>query len=245
MMGAKVYVVVSTRYVKGIERWMGTLSKNMENITPVIIMYKPHFKVIIRGALFYKQDIDYPGNIERYYPLIDLIKYHKGEDDWWLWTDGADVVFQDKIDFKDIPTNIEVLSCSEGEKHKDNEFWKMRLSKEDMELLGELNIRNAGLFAMKGSKLIEWINFLKEKNVGANDDQAVYNKFLLLNKDKVMDYEPFLCLGNRYLNEAGLKKGEFINKNNFNKYQVIHANGNTKDVLDVVYLLEDYGTANL
>lgn len=236
------YVVLSTRYVKGIERWVKSLEKNLgKDVIPLIIMWKPYFEVP-SNFLVYKQDTGYPGHGRRHNPLPEIIR-RLGLDNWYLHTDGMDLVFQKELVNLALIVNDEVniVSCHEGgETHGENAFWKVKMGKVDMDLLHDVELRNGGLFAMKGRTYIEFVEFLRTHNRIPDDDQVVYNKFLTLHEGEYWDNPDYLVLGSRYVVEAGIIKGLFRNKLNGHIYSIVHANGSTKPVLELIYPIEAY-----
>lgn len=115
----------------------------------------------------------YPGNLERFMHIPDVLSKNQ----WYIFTDTDDVIMQS--DVPDLHAIQEgVIVANEGEIHE-NSYWKPFCQNKFKHLLKK-PIYNAGVFAMKGSYLLDFIDLLstwRDKNDTGNVDQLIFNMF--------------------------------------------------------------------
>jgi len=175
------YWIVSCSYTEGVNRWVEGVAKFKQNITPLVIMYEPEFEVPADFTVR-KQKGGFPGMIKRFYPVVDLIKQY-GVNEWYLWTDVADVIIQRPL--PDLNSyQCDVLVCSENEVHSKVKFWDFIKDSRYYSGIYHKEVYNAGCFAMKGFKFLEFLEalFAVEKIMGEVSigiDQLELNHWLL------------------------------------------------------------------
>lgn len=196
-----------------------------EPCNPIVTNYYIDGSIVKVGA-------PYPGNLSRFQFIPEL-----DPNRWWIFTDTADVIFQKPFDLSDYEGWTDIIVCSEGETFKDNGFWMQWLERYPSifsYLLQDRQVYNGGCWAMKGYKVLEFIQFLEtcsvDFNLNEQSDQILLNLWLI-NQKYVGDQDIFTTLYNNidkgYVNKTD--KG-FVNQHG-ELYTVVHANGNTKELL--------------
>lgn len=168
----------------------------------------------------------YPGNLSRYKLIpIDIIK----NNEWYIFTDTSDVIFQ--TDFPDFDrTRFEIIVAPENEIHR-NSIWKGFIEKDKyFEDLMDRPIYNAGCYAMKGNKFLEFLKFLRGRVYPENYDQLLFNKWLIS-----QNYLPHLSIFAPLYANIGIglvikKGGKWYTKSG-RLISCVHANGNFKNFL--------------
>ena len=229
----------------GTDRWVRTAPKS--GATPVILMHHPYFPVPGNIVVRYI-DSPYPGNLRRFLEVPPVVKA-LGKHRWYIWTDACDVVIQAALmNLDELPEEVRIVPCPEDITHEES-CWKPLLMGEFATLRDKM-IYNGGLFAIRGDAFIEFVEFLWESVMAAQEpvpgviDQLLLNLFI---QDRLeqMRLIPglFLCLDATYVTR-GWARGEpvvfnpeitrdergFIHKSG-QPYCIVHANGTTKSLL--------------
>lgn len=238
---------------EGCQRYFDTISRS--GVVPLVIQFRKNMDSIPdviypADARVYKINRLYPGNTGRLLPIYDLLTQEKfNNDDWFIFTDTHDVIFQKKIPDLNTLTNKDIIVTPEDRKFREISFWGERSPR----YLHDQDIYNVGLFAMKlrvYKKFLEqvkmaWINMVKWKNhlisdqfpfdvpIVRNQIAATFNSFadtiifntFLMEKEFDVQRELFGCL------RFSMDKIEMIKiENKFYTKEgklicVVHANG--------------------
>jgi hypothetical protein len=252
-MNYKPYLCISCSLTPGVKRWLKTFKESgvSSQVRLIIFMWQPYFDEEIKEILIdddyviYKQDSNYLGNKNARLPLYDLIKNKNLDDDWFIWTDCHDIIFQDKIPEFWINPDFKVLICSEFSTHEEIEFYwlKIIIESESDEFKHLLNkpIYNSGSFAMLGSQMMDYISELKIQSyygrygLDYDGDQLIFNKWIQNNMtickvDKTIWLS--LCYG---LGKNGLLCDDKFITAKKTLFPIVHANGQSKDILNTIY----------
>jgi len=243
MKDKKIIIIGATRYVEGVERWMKTIIDTQPDyVQPVLIKYAPWPKKNKIPKEFKVYDIEgegYPGNDKRHKDVWRVIKDY-GEDKWYVWSDTIDVIFQQPLPTLDDYKEYDIITAPEKTLHKHNGYWQARMSDEEKRILADESIRNAGLFIIKGSVYLKFVKYLTEYNYIPNDDQACYNRWLVTQKIKELITDSLHCMGGLTGSEATFVGGKYVCKSNNKPYIIVHANGDTKPILNNTHSIKDY-----
>lgn len=200
---------------------------------PSDVMYYGTVKNLENSVEFKPIVLDkYPGNLERFFHIPEDINLER----MVIWTDTADVLFQCPIPHLEE----KIYTTPEFGFWDQNEWFTPNLQKMFPDILKELGhsmIINAGTFAMPGYKLMELVEFLK-KNAGRMQnatwaDQPLYNLWLKqqLPGSVVVQSDFMNCLYESWPKQfTAWQDGIFVNED-LNPISIVHANGNTRDVL--------------
>lgn len=240
----KPYVITSLNEMPGKDRWIRTLQCALGNsVQPVIIMWQPHFEVP-PDFLVHKLDSPYPGHLEKLMPLLDM---DLDRDRWFIFTDGADVLFQAPL--PDVGgTGYRVLLANEGLRHADSDFWRPHLDIPLYAGLASTPVYNVGSWAAIGHEFLNFVRFLsamrrlcQERGWPIVDvhEQLIYNTWVQAQVAKCGELENLFCT--LYANYTGplfngqgsarLQGGRFVNRRH-QPYAIVHGNGSTKGLLD-------------
>jgi hypothetical protein len=241
------YLITCLNDIPGKERWIAGVRDTLrDSVTPVIIMWQPHFSVPA-GWIVRRMAAGYPGNLQRFLPLLDM---DLDPTRWFIFTDGADVLFQHPLPDLDA-IGKSVLLAAEGETHGANAFWPRFL---DHPLYADLvaqPIYNAGTWAAKGQLFLEFVRFLdatqrlcQERGwpVVQYHDQLIFNQWVARHPERCGELPGLFCT--LYANFTGpafngsgparLEGGRFVDAQG-RPYAIVHANGSTKGLLDRLY----------
>lgn len=258
----KPYLCISCSHTSGVERWLKTFKSSgvAEQVRLLVFMWKPYFDEQIAAILpddtdytVYHQDSKYIGNKMARKPLLDLITKpftHVFDNEWFLWTDCHDVIFQDQLPEFWINSD-KALICPEHLKHKESDYWlPIIASSPEFAYLHNKLVYNSGCFAMKGVQILDYFTELNQPSYsgrygksGYDGDQLIYNKWVHKNISScVADIGIFLSLYAGYVGKqwtgrsehSKLVNGKFITPEG-KPFSIVHASGHTKNVLDAVY----------
>lgn len=193
-------------------RFLETFKKHVTNAELKVLSFNP----IIQGA--YKHyDVAYPGHIQKY----QYLKEHIEKDNWYIYLDMFDVIFQ-----KDIPDlnkfNAEVLVSSECHYWRQSDFYRKTIER-DQELRQILDsvVYCSGTFAMKGGLMLDLIEFYS--GVKGVLNQCYFNLWLQDKKHKNCD--ELFCTLHKGIDLGNVNKvgGKFINSGKVSS--IVHGNG--------------------
>lgn len=222
----KTYLISITSDCNGVkENYLDTIHKIKESAEPIMVSFLPQppqvkFKTLPVG-------IPYPGNLSRF----DYFPKGFQNDDMIIFTDASDVQFQCTI------PKLNINSVYVGAEYdfwgKEN-WWKQHLNRFEFNVLNGEPIFCMGTWAMSYKNVKELLQFIRD-NKGRFDnweqsDQILFNWWL-----QTKDYEihPILMtnLYNAYETKNVIKTDKgFVNKEG-KLYSIVHANGNTKELL--------------
>jgi len=218
------YLVSITSLTEGFDRYRESCYKLGEKIISLSVV----FDRTETSLDFYNIKIDssYPGNLSRFcfFPMgLD-------DDDMVIFTDSSDVIFQYKL--PRLKKSIYV--SPEYEFWGEDNWWKQHLDRFDFHELDGTPIYCMGTWAMPFRKVKELLQFI-DKNKYRFDgwemsDQILFNWWLLSQKSEV---HPTLMtsLYNSYGKGYTKKEGNYFVNQDGKPYSIVHANGNTKDLL--------------
>jgi len=227
----KPYLVTVASFTDGCKRFAKSLEHIKDQVEHIHISFEP---AIPYFPAWKKYEEGYCGNLKRfdYIPNLD-------EKRFIIFSDTDDVVFQRP--FPDLERmNYEVYLANENVKHVDS-FWKPYIERNTyFEPLMQRNVYNGGLFAMRYYVFKKYMAFVKEfiKWIKPEDrgvaDQLLFNLFFAKNPyyDVYAGLDVFCPLyRNIEIQSVYVKKGLFVLSDGHVPVAV-HANGNTKLVLD-------------
>jgi len=240
----KQILLTSCSHTPGVDRWVRSLAAvKPSSFQPVIIMFEPFFDVP-DGVVVYRADRDYPGNVKRFFPVRDIIEQY-GHQRWYLWTDCADVVFQNDVvvDALLSSSSADGFFSTEGRTHEGS-WWERLIKPPQFVALKTRTIYNAGCFLMRGDFFEELILDMHRivshlKTFPSVFDQLLLNRFIMHNQHRCADLDSVcLNIGDRYRpgddsSEAVFRDGYFCRRDG-TVYPVVHANGDNKDILNSI-----------
>lgn len=97
---------------------------------------------------------EYPGNTGKHKDFRQYVAPLLVKDQWCVFTDMHDVIFQQP--FPEFPSNAQILVASEGKKFGEIEFWKKLLPKRAW----KQKAYNVGCFAMRRDLLLRFWDYL-------------------------------------------------------------------------------------
>jgi hypothetical protein len=218
------YLLTISSKTSHIDRFLKSLNNiDFEHIS---IQFRPYWN---EKSAYKTYPMPYPGNLARFKYVPDNLDKNR----YLVFSDTDDIIFQ-----KDFPyihfSNFNVFVASEGIKHKDS-YWKSYCEKyDDFKELSDMDIFNAGCFAMKVSlfyDLIDYINFYFEKYYPMRVDQLIFNKWLKRQERVCSDGRVFSTLYNN-IDNGNIKKENNIWYTKWGEViSCVHANGSFKDKL--------------
>lgn len=143
------YIVTSYSFTYGCQRYFDTLSKLGNSVTPIVVEYQKDNAPDVNypsNAQVYRVNKPYPGNTGRFIALYDLFEQTTVEykpEDWIIFTDTHDVIFQNIPDLSKVKENI--IVTPEYKTFEQVEFWNPRVPKG----MYDWEVYNVGLFAMR------------------------------------------------------------------------------------------------
>lgn len=233
------YLISLASWTPGVERYLGSL-RNLENSVEWVDVrfksepgeYNPIFQFVpgigVRNCFV---DGPYPGHLYR----LDYIPDDLDPKRWWIFTDTADVVFQAPIpDLEELGKTIYV--APENEVHRNNGYWAGLISEyPKADPLLDRPIYNMGCWAMRGTKALELVDYLRmhRHDCGPAGDQPLYNLWLREQPADIVGVHSSLMV-TLYANlEKGYcrrENGLFVNEQG-EPFSIVHANGSTKEHL--------------
>jgi hypothetical protein len=239
----KPYLVTCASYTNGCETFIQSLKNADDSISYYSVEFFPHFYEKPVHATRLLLSDEYPGHLRRLaYAPFDFIDL----DRWVIFSDTDDVKIQKRV--PELPDDKDILVANENVQHNEG-FWAPVIKQFPIfESLLDKPVYNAGLFAMKGHVLKEYVSFLGEFMAKHNLTEFQYLDQLILNywihevadkRDKKnkpkyrVGYVPtlFLCLhANVDKNNCKRVYGQWCDKQG-NPYTFVHANGNKKNLL--------------
>lgn len=216
---------------------MGKVYNNMsKNLKPYLItvssnLYRDRYLEALKSvgdsvelcSVFLEE---YPGNLSRFkhIPVKDLDLNR-----WWIFTDSSDVTFQTLVPNLDYGDGT-ILVSPEGMMFKDNEFFVQYLQSYPPypDLLKDRPVYNMGSWAMKGTDVLDLLNFMDRTqgsfNSNEQSDQPMFNLWLI-QKNIAIHPNLFTCLYNNLQLGNVIKDGEkYINKLG-EPIVIVHDNG--------------------
>ncbi len=239
-----IFIVTSCSYSPGVDRWVECVSRHCGSAIPVVIMFGQSF-IVPESVIVYSKNRPFPGMVPRFYPMVKVIE-DLGEDNWFVCTDCSDVVMQAPLpDLDQYQTDI--LVSSEQLCHDEVDFWYEVEHWPDFKSLWKLPIYNAGCFAMKGHKFLDYLFELRSYCDGKDTrklalDQLILNKWLTTQSFKCVD-DLFLNLYATYIRGHRLANGENVRTVTLRNgvfqraghiYPIVHGNGMGKRTLDSI-----------
>lgn len=242
MKSTKPYLVTCASYTPGVDRFLYSIRKTEEAVEYLSVEFLPHFqeKPLYSVRLF--KDIKYPGHMNRLqhipFDFLDL-------DRWVIFSDTDDVIIQKKI--PELPQDKDILVANENVNHQDG-FWLSVIKQFPVfEPLLDKPVFNAGLFAMKGTVLKEYVSFqqefIEEHKLTQPEylDQLILNYWIHIENDIKKDekykyrvgYVPSLfCCLHANVEKQNCKKvnGVWCDKKD-QVFVFVHANGSMKRYL--------------
>ena len=267
----KPYLCISCSLTPGVKRWIRTFKSSgvSSQVRLLVFMWKPYFEAELKEFLsegdyvIYKQDSDFTGNVAALMPFLKLLKSKDYSEDWFIWVDCHDVVFQRTMyPFWD-DQGFSVVLSSEYARHEElSEYWGSIIKacpSRDFEFLLNRTIYNGGCFAMKAPYFCDYLVSLNEyyrcygdfKGFSYNGVQLFFNKWVQKHIFSCIVLSDFLNLCSGYL-KAGfkdpaevsgvseVKDGKFVDPVG-QLFTIVHANGETKKILDQLYKEEGHG----
>lgn len=171
----------------------------------------------------------YPGNLQRFMHIPDVLN----ENQWYIFTDTDDVVMQTEIpNLHAIQEGV--IVANEGEIHE-NSYWKPYCGNKFKYLLKK-PIYNAGVFAMKGSHLLKFVDLLsayRDKNDTGNVDQLLFNMYChKILGGKVHEHKTLFTTLYANMDKGNIeKKGKHWVTKSGDLITFVHANGSYKKFL--------------
>lgn len=242
---ARPYLITSLNAMPGAARWVRTAQQILgDSVQPVVIMWEPYFDVPAH-FLVRKMGRPYPGHMAKLLPLLEM---DLDRDRWFLFTDGADVIFQAPL--PDLgAAGRSVLLANEGLTHGESDFWRPHLEPPLFAGLRDTPIYNVGTWAAVGHAFVDFLRYL----IAAQDlcrrhgwpllnihEQLLYNLWVQTLQGDGGELEALFCslyanvTGRRFDGVGGTARragGRFVNRRG-EPYAVVHGNGSTKSLLD-------------
>lgn len=265
----KPYLCISCSLTPGVKRWIKTFKNSgvASQVRLIIFMWEPYFDNDVEEVLdkncdyvIYKQESKYINNRTARLPLLELLKKNKTLlNEWFVWTDCHDVVFQKELPEFWINSNKDAIICSEHLKHGESDYWLPLITgSKEFEHLYDKEVYNSGVFAMRGFKIFNYFCELNKptypNRYGKSElyidnqydgDQLIFNKWVHNNISCCdVNSEIFLALYTGYIDKnwvdmstySKFDNGKFISQDG-KIFPIVHANGNVniKEILNFHY----------
>lgn len=222
----KTYLISITSDCPGVkENYLSTIYKIKQSAKPIMVTFIPQppqvrFKTLPVGT-------PYPGNLSRFKYFPSGFK----NKDMIVFTDASDVQFQCPI--PKLDTNMVYVGAEYDFWGKEN-WWKQHLDRFEFNVLDKEPIFCMGTWAMSYKNVKELLQFIKDNKERFNNweqsDQILFN-WWLQTKDYQIHPSLMVNLYNAYQTNHVFKTDlGFVNKEK-KLYSIVHANGNTKDLL--------------
>jgi hypothetical protein len=240
----KPYLITSLNEMPGKDRWIRTLQRAMgDSVQPVIIMWRPYFGApphwIVR-----QMDRPYPGHLAKLLPLLDM---DLDRDRWFIFTDGADVLFQAPLPKLDAAGH-RILLANEGLLHGECDFWRPHLELPRFGGLRDKPVYNVGSWAAIGHLFLDFVRYLHLNTQDCRRDgsplvdcheQLVYNHWVQANLTDCGEVETLFCtlyanfIGPHLDGRGRVRRlgGRFVTSRG-DPYAIVHGNGSTKALLE-------------
>ena len=188
----------------------------------LLINFLPHFDHFFKPCCEVKRiNRGYPGHIEKYRYFNFLPDGFLDENEFYIYLDTYDVIFQSDINFSDKDM---IYVSGERWTWQENRFYEAQFQRfRQLEIMKDKQIYCSGTYAMRGNKFKKLITFMLCNQVGSQLNQPLFNYWLHTSGYEFTDSDQFGTLADNLGKSIKKRQGKFYKDGKL--IPVVHGNG--------------------